>query len=192
MIPAFPLSFISCKTGCFVALTEITPSKGRDWKKNSTLTRPNSWRSYLTLQLLCIWICSGKQPNEQMWLRLLSLLFDQTVTTENTSTFLDGDVLCSSALGFCCTNAMTSSIDIENISSQPHILHQECSENKYVWGYNDQLLEMFNPPTLFWPSSNILLLNVSASLKWNSVPRVWRLLNKEQLQNCQCLLLPPR
>lgn len=107
------LSLISCKTGCFVAL--ITPSKGRDWKKNSTLTQPNPWKSYLTLQLLGIWICSGKQPDEQMWLWLLSLLFDQTVTTENTSTFLDGDVLCSSALGFCCTNAMTSSIDIQNI-----------------------------------------------------------------------------
>lgn len=80
----------------------------------------------------------------------------------------------------------------EYFLSQPHILYQECSENKYVWGCDDQLLEMFNPPPLFWPSWNILLLNLSASLKWNSVPRVWRLLNKEQLQNCQCLLLPPR
>lgn len=87
---------------------------------------------------------------------------------------------------------MTSSINIWDYNiyfSQPHCSSSQSllidsrdiqSENRNVHECTTSGNDSF--PTQCLPSFLRLLLNVSASLKGNLLPRVWRLLNKEWLQ----------
>lgn len=131
-----------------------------------------------------------------MWLWLLSLLFDQTVTTENTRCLTILGPRFTPLLGRCHTIAMTSSIDIQEHGVFFFRLNHMALLCPVYWQEEDYRMSVdvdttsgsdsFSTHCL--PSSLVLLLNFSASVKGNLLPRVWRLLNEEWLQNCQSLL----
>lgn len=187
MSPLWFLFFLASPSRGFNAITQTAPSKPTDWK-NSTLTQQNSRRSYLTVQLLGVWICNSQYPNDQMWLWLLSLLFDQTVTTENTrwtemhswlQSHQRNDIIYRHSglwYTFWVNHTELLIVPLWFTIRRPALNQDVCGCDSF--------------PTHCLPSSIILLLNISASLEGNLLTRVWRLHNTEPCKNSQSLLSP--